>query len=269
MLFHNQARCKVVKIISKRHSVPARVRLEDNRFGYVLSGALKIHYPEHTVTVLPGEVFFACAGPHCVEYSDRYSAIYLRFDDQAVINALNVLSPRYDMLDFPPDTAVSDSPVCRCWPELKRFFFQLKDDMEPAVLKLRLCELLLLLISHNEYECQAALAQCVGRLTDSFERIVRESVFEHITVKQLAERTHRNLTAFKQDFRRTFHDTPHRWLLKQRLLQARFLIIGTQLPIGRIATETGFDNVSHFIKLFRQTYQMTPLALRKTNRGQL
>lgn len=141
--------------------------------------------------------------------------------------------------------------------------------MEPAVLKLRLCELLLLLISHNEYECQAALAQCVGRLTDPFERIVRESVFEHITVKQLAERTHRNLTVFKQDFRRTSHDTPHRWLLKQRLLQARFLIIGTQLPIGRITMETGFDNVSHFIKLFRQTYQMTPLALRKTNREKL
>lgn len=113
MLFHNQARCQAVKIMFKRHSVPTRIRLENNCFGYVLSGALKIHYPEHTVTVHPGEVFFVCAGPHCVEYSDRYSATYLRFDDQAVINALNVLSPRYDILDFPPDTAVSDTVVCQ------------------------------------------------------------------------------------------------------------------------------------------------------------
>lgn len=264
MLFRNNALCRVSKITSRMQTDPERIRLEDNRIGYVLSGVMTVYYPDCTYSVNPNQVFFAPAGPQFVQYSEQYSAVYFRFNDQAIMNCLNVLYPRYDILDYPSSQETPDLPIFPCWPELKRFFSDLKEDIEPAILKLRLSEVLLLLISHNEYQCQASMVKCIGRLKDPFERIIRDSIFENLSVTQMMERTNRSVTTFKKDFKRVFNDTPHHWLLKQRLLYARMLVLSTSLPVGQVAIESGFENFSHFIRLFKNLYQITPSAMRKS-----
>ena len=47
-----------------------------------------------------------------------------------------------------------------------------------------------------------------------------------------------------------------------RLERARHLLIQTKAPLIEIAVEVGFENASHFAKLFRKTYGQSPTTLR-------
>lgn len=47
-----------------------------------------------------------------------------------------------------------------------------------------------------------------------------------------------------------------------RLERARHLLIQTKAPLIEIAIEVGFENASHFAKLFRKTYGQSPTTLR-------
>lgn len=47
------------------------------------------------------------------------------------------------------------------------------------------------------------------------------------------------------------------------LLEAKKMLTYTDIPVGRIAEELGFDNSSYFIRLFRKQTGMTPLVYRR------
>ena len=51
---------------------------------------------------------------------------------------------------------------------------------------------------------------------------------------------------------------------KLRLREARRYLLGGDWPISQIAAATGFSDQSHFTRLFRSEYGMTPLACRKS-----
>jgi len=48
-----------------------------------------------------------------------------------------------------------------------------------------------------------------------------------------------------------------------RLTHACHLLESTSLPVTEVALQSGFPNVSHFIRCFHRTYQMSPLQYRK------
>ncbi len=55
---------------------------------------------------------------------------------------------------------------------------------------------------------------------------------------------------------------PHKWFIRQRLMHSRLLLISTSKSISEIGNECTFPNTSHFIKLFKKEYQMTPATYR-------
>ena len=52
-------------------------------------------------------------------------------------------------------------------------------------------------------------------------------------------------------------------LMHLRLTHACHLLESTSLPVTEVALQSGFPNVSHFIRCFHRTYQMSPLQYRK------
>lgn len=71
-----------------------------------------------------------------------------------------------------------------------------------------------------------------------------------------------SLTSFKKEFRKHFYEPPHKWLIRQRLMHSRLLLISTSRSIAEIGIDCNFPNTSHFIKLFKKEYGMTPAAYR-------
>lgn len=52
-------------------------------------------------------------------------------------------------------------------------------------------------------------------------------------------------------------------LTQQRMKQAKFLVVNTDLPISRIIDQIGLKNKSHFYTMFRKTYGQLPIDMRE------
>ena len=94
--------------------------------------------------------------------------------------------------------------------------------------------------------------------------IIQTHVFSDLTVNELATLSGRSLSAFKRDFDLFFNDTPAKYIKEQRLLKAMHLLSSTDFSISEICYEIGFSDTSHFTKLFKQKYNLSPSEYRKS-----
>lgn len=87
------------------------------------------------------------------------------------------------------------------------------------------------------------------------------------TIADIAKACQVSRTYLMQAFRETTGTTPHQWLLKQRVAQARQLLRDTGLPLAGIATACGFADQSHFGRVFARAEGMTPGRWRRHAQG--
>ena len=68
---------------------------------------------------------------------------------------------------------------------------------------------------------------------------------------------------FIRAFRAAYQETPHAFLVDQRLLRARRLLRTSRLAISEIAMASGFENRCAFSRLFRERFGITAHMLRR------
>ncbi|MGO1118800.1 GlxA family transcriptional regulator [Rhodovibrionaceae bacterium A322] len=80
--------------------------------------------------------------------------------------------------------------------------------------------------------------------------------------RELAETAGVSVRHLERLFAAHFQEAPAQFYRNLRLEQARRLLSQTQMPITDIAMATGFVNVSHFARAFREVYETSPSQLR-------
>lgn len=95
---------------------------------------------------------------------------------------------------------------------------------------------------------------------------MREHPGEHLTIPQLAQRFHLSSTLFKTCFRHLYGKPVHRWLLEYRLDRAAALLAETDLAVGRIAQQVGYNSPSQFGVAFKRLYKLSPTRYRQDRR---
>ena len=160
------------------------------------------------------------------------------------------------------------------WSSIRRFFSHIDDCLtegslldDPTAENLKMTELLYLIVSHGDCCIKSKLLGNVDAARDNLQQIVYSNIFSDISVEEIAKRCNRSLTSFKKEFFRIYGTSPHQWLIRQRLIHARLLLISTDKAIAEIGTACAFPNTSHLIKLFRKQYGMTPATYRARHRG--
>lgn len=66
-----------------------------------------------------------------------------------------------------------------------------------------------------------------------------------------------------RDFSQAFHTPPLRYLTEKRISAAKKLLLTTDLSIQQISNRVGYDNVNHFIHLFKKNTGETPGVFRQ------
>jgi AraC-like DNA-binding protein len=69
---------------------------------------------------------------------------------------------------------------------------------------------------------------------------------------------------FLRLFRTIMGKTPNRYLTDCRLARAKLLLVSTDLTVAEIAAQSGFQQSSYFIKVFKQVEGMPPNQYRRT-----
>jgi AraC-like DNA-binding protein len=83
-----------------------------------------------------------------------------------------------------------------------------------------------------------------------------------ITLGQVARHAGFSRNYFSRIFKDAFQRGFEQYLTEQRLLKAERLLSSTALPVGRIASESGFASAPHFAAAFRKRHGLTPTAYR-------
>ncbi len=79
-----------------------------------------------------------------------------------------------------------------------------------------------------------------------------------LRVEDYAYLTGRSLTTFRRDFKEKYQQTPQTWLKTKRMHLAKTLLDKKEISVTNTAYEVGYQNVSHFIKSFKNEFGLSP-----------
>jgi two-component system, response regulator YesN len=100
-------------------------------------------------------------------------------------------------------------------------------------------------------------------LRREFEKYIENNYDKDITLKQLAEEWHYSPNYLGNIFRQKFGKGFSEYLVEYRMSKAAILLKSDEAKIYEVAHQVGYNNISSFIKQFKQTYGMTPAECRK------
>lgn len=96
-------------------------------------------------------------------------------------------------------------------------------------------------------------------------RYIQLNLQENLTVACLARRANLNQDYFSRLFFRHTGQRPLTYLHEKRIERAQYLIATTNLSYTAIAEKIGFENQSHFAKIFKKVTSLTPGQYRQQN----
>lgn len=91
---------------------------------------------------------------------------------------------------------------------------------------------------------------------------IQEHLSEPITREQLACFVHLNPAYLSRLFKREVGESISDYMLHVRMSQAKDLIATSSIPISDVAKTFGYHNFSHFSKMFRKVYHVSPQEFR-------
>lgn len=86
-----------------------------------------------------------------------------------------------------------------------------------------------------------------------------------LTLEAMAEQVGFSPYHFARLFRHTTGESPHQFVLRQRIEAVQRLLRETDAPLAQIALESGFANQSHLTRTFKRYLGVTPKAYRLTS----
>jgi AraC-like DNA-binding protein len=86
--------------------------------------------------------------------------------------------------------------------------------------------------------------------------------FEPLDVDDLARAAGLSRAHFSREFRRTFGESPHAYLLTRRLERAAALLRFTDRSVADVCLSVGLQSVGSFTSSFTRTYGVSPTAYR-------
>lgn len=132
-----------------------------------------------------------------------------------------------------------------------------------ALITTKLRELLLLLVqSQYAGSLKELLESMFSPQRASFMEMVEAHIFTRATIEDMAALSGMSLSSFKRKFTSIYKESPAQYLQSRKIQEARKLLLHSSLTISEIAYQTGFQDPSHFTKVFRKWSGQTPVAYR-------
>jgi AraC-like DNA-binding protein len=132
------------------------------------------------------------------------------------------------------------------------------------LLELKFRELLLNVLSNPANNALSGYLQTLlSPHADGLRQIVEANCYYNLTLEDYAKLCNRSLSSFKRDFDKIYKSPPSQWLLNKRLVRARELLFSTAKSINDVCFECGFENYTHFSRVFKKRFGIPPLEYRK------
>jgi AraC family transcriptional regulator, exoenzyme S synthesis regulatory protein ExsA len=242
-----------------------------NAFIYVIGGNHKLFNRERAWHLQTGSSVFVKKGGLGTERVDEeiFCALMFYVPDEYLCSFIREnadLLPPADLSSAFNDkilpvqtTAVMDAFYQSVLP----YFSQTEQPPEDLV-ELKFRELLLNIITdRNNKELTTFFYRLAMTNADDLNEIMESNYLYSLQLHEYARLCHRSLSSFKRDFHQVYAIPPGRWLLEKRLNVAERFLKNSDLPVMDVAIESGFKNITHFTRVFKQRFGTSPLQYRK------
>lgn len=131
------------------------------------------------------------------------------------------------------------------------------EDLDPDLVELKTMEALMAILQSNENLASIFVEYSKAEKAD-LSKFMSYNYLQNTTLNELALQSGRSLSTFNREFRMTFNETPHKWILRKRLEQARNMLIQDQAKPSDVYLQVGFEDLAHFSKAFKKQYNVSP-----------
>jgi len=160
-------------------------------------------------------------------------------------------------------TGIQHNPVIDGFFQSMLTYFRGQKPPLDYIIKLKLKELLINLICSHDNDLLASYFRSVSENSrPSLPHIMESNFCYNLSLEEFARLTHRSLSTFKRDFFSHYNTTPGKWLLAKRLDYSAKLIRNSDDNITNIAFDSGFEDVSHFSRVFKGKFGLSPSEFR-------
>ena len=144
-------------------------------------------------------------------------------------------------------------------------YFRGNDKPDDSILRLKLRELLAnLILNEDNQNLKSYFHSVLDNSKPYLPQIMEQNFCYNLSLEDFAKLCHRSLSTFKRDFQQYFSTTPGKWLRTKRLKYAAALIESRSSNISQIAFKSGFEDVSHFSRVFKSQFGKSPSEYKKS-----
>jgi len=240
---------------------------------HVVKGAKTWHTIDGVCKVNPGETLFVKKGATIVEQHSEKDVCMLTFfiSDALVRTTVREMadslkagvSNRAPLLKAA--LRVEDDVALSAFFQSMRTYFSGKEKPSEPLLRLKLKELIVGVLTSRRNSGLAAYFRTIGESNAPPVAEIMELNFRYnLSLEQYAKLCHRSLSSFKREFQTRFQESPGKWLLQKRLDYSAGLLRNSKRNVTEIAFESGFEDVSHFSRVFKERFNVPPLAYRQS-----
>lgn len=131
----------------------------------------------------------------------------------------------------------------------------------------KLKELLILLSKSERAESiQSFIESLFDPHQYQFEQIINQNLYSNLSLLEYSHLCNCSVSTFKRKFNDIYKTSPAKYLLDKKLEKATEILATNNNPIGDIAFQCGFENITGFNKIFKKKYDITPSKYRLTQK---
>src|SRR5688572_8661707 len=244
--------------------------VECSYIAYVISGRRIFHKNSKSWELKEGTCVFVKKGAHISEKAPQEGWCVMVFfiPDNFLKQLINENRNSLSLINLP---AADDDMVLPLDANglSTGFFFSMLPyfTQTPAppenLLELKFKELVLSLLSNKKNShFLSYLCNLYNNANPSLAEVMQNNFAFNLTLEEYAKLACKSVATFKREFKKVFNDTPAKWVLRKKLTLATELLENTSLTVGEICYECGFENQTHFSRVFKEKTGASPLRFR-------
>ena len=230
-----------------------------------ISGENYIGKPGDAFVVSPGNLHFMGSQTGTVDYfTFLFPLKYIAFrsDDMLDDKLIEPLNSGHLMIS--PEIKDTVKEQCE---QLARVYAAEIDKSESKITSQIRKKIILLQFIHELWKKGFIVENdTTGRNTVEKEMVsyIQQNYMGKILLREFGEQFHLSEKYISRYFKEHFHITLSRYVTYLRLEHAKQMLQETDISVTEVAMQSGYQNISYFIRSFKKTYGVSPLKYRKS-----
>ncbi|MBC7935386.1 MAG: helix-turn-helix transcriptional regulator [Rhizobacter sp.] len=259
-----------------QEAINQRLFSDCNYIAYVLSGKRIFHLPGEKHIMTEGKCVFAKKGGWIAEKepAEGWCVLVFFIPDEYLKSFITEYRPNLPIKKAGslPNEQMIDLDINTT---SQSFFYSMlpyfvQDPPPPdSLVELKFRELLFnLLINPLNEGLLSWLCYTADCQKQPLPNVMEANYTYNLSLADYAKIAGRSIASFKREFSTLYKTSPGKWLLQKRLEYAGMLLNNSARPVNEIAFESGFENITHFNRVFKQKFGASPLQFRQQTSGQ-